>query len=119
MSDDTKKVRVSRAILSHMEGSQAWADLRHERHDPTWRSNDRAALAWVAKLYDTPSRKDGSVTVALTEDEAAHLAEYVDVMSIGARDNIGNDPGALGEVNAARGYMRQVHKLWPDIAVWS
>lgn len=118
-TDDTKKVRVTRTVLSHMEGSQAWADLRHERHDPTWRSSDRAALGWVAKLYDAPCRKDGSCTVALTADEAAHLWEYVDVMAIGAADNVSHDPGALGEINAARGYMRQVRKLWPDLQVWA
>ena len=109
-----KPVRISKRVLSHLSGSQAW-------QSPKLDYNSEEEVKLMEKLQAANPRKDGSVHVALDADERACLYEYTDVMAIGARDNIeppgysydGND--ALSDYNAAAGLIRQLEKIrWEE-----
>lgn len=106
---DIQSVRVTRLILEHLEGTGAWQQDGHP-YDPE-------ELSLMKKLQDAPRRKDRSVTVKLTYRERVFLAEHVEVEIIGAQDNIGSYPEALGEYNACRAMLNRlyntgVERIW-------
>lgn len=105
------KVRVSRPVSTWLEGSQAWA----ERDWPD-SPEEPADLSLMRKVAAAPARKDGSVTVDLTDAEVDALRLRADWLADCAADGIeppqwGGDNSALAELNAARGLMRQIDRL--------
>jgi hypothetical protein len=103
------KVRVSRPVASWLEGSQAWAE--QDRPDSREHPDD---LSLMRKIAAAPTRKDGSVTVDLTDDEVDALRQRADWLADCSRDGIeppGGDTSSLGEFNAACGLMRQIDRL--------
>ena len=100
------KLRISARILSHLSGSQAW-------QSPQPDYNSAEEVKQMDRLQDANRRKDGSIVIDLDAAERACLREYVDVMAIGAQDNIeppgysyGND--ALADYNAASALLRKL-----------
>ena len=80
-----KKVRISAAVIGHLEGGDAWqsgqacVDSGYER---------QSTVDMTEAIKAAPRRKDGSVTVDLTAEQRDALYEMADVMAIGAKDNI-------------------------------
>ncbi|QAY12332.1 hypothetical protein SEA_FOXTROTP1_150 [Mycobacterium phage FoxtrotP1] len=105
------KVRISRRVIGHLEGSDAWQSGQravasgHER---------QSTADMMEAIKAAPRRKDGSVTVDLDDEQRAALYEYADVMAIAAADNVTapgdpyGDNDALADLNAARALMRQL-----------
>lgn len=117
-----KKVRISAAVIGHLEGGDAWqsgqacVDSGYER---------QSTVDMTEAIKAAPRRKDGSVTVDLTAEQRDVLYEMADVMAIGAKDNIeppkyrraGERDWALADYNAARALMRQLDKIEQGIAL--
>jgi hypothetical protein len=115
----TVQLRVPHRILSFLDGSQAWADMISERYRtehglPQEPNREPEAVALMHALHDAPARKDGSVVVAVTEDQLDHLESYAGAMAAGAKDNLGDydeDRTFLAELNAATALLRQIERL--------
>lgn len=117
-----KKVRISAAVIGHLEGGDAWqsgqacVDSGYER---------QSTVDMTEAIKRAPRRKDGSVTVDLTAEQRDALYRIADVMAIGAKDNIeppqyahvAANPRALSDYNAARALMRQLDKIEQGIAL--
>ncbi|ATN87822.1 hypothetical protein SEA_BIGSWOLE_153 [Mycobacterium phage Bigswole] len=105
------KVRISRRVIGHLEGSDAWQS--GQRAVASGHEN-QSTVDMMEAIKAASRRKDGSVTVDLDDDQRATLYEYADVMAIGARDNVTppgdpyGDNDALSDLNAARALMRQL-----------
>jgi hypothetical protein len=93
------RIRLSRPIISHLEGSSAWQEPRAELADGTLYS-DPESVALMAKIRTASTRPDGSVTVALDDAERAVLREYVEVQ-VGV-------PRQCGGVSHRRSRIRRV-----------
>ena len=110
----THRVRVSRPVIGHLEGSDAWQSGQHVVESGYER---QSTVDMTEAIKAAPRRKDGSVTVMLTQEQCDTLYSMTDCLAIGAADNITapgdpyGDTGALGELNAARALMRQLDKL--------
>jgi len=102
------KVRVTASVLNHLDGGQAWSDA--EQVESGLAISDYSGTDLAIKLRAAKARKDGSVTVDITDDEADDLYLWAEVMAMGARDNISYEPSMLGEFNAASGLMRQIEQ---------
>jgi hypothetical protein len=101
------KVRVSRRVISDLEGSQAWyeVDIPFSREHPD-------DLSLIRKIRAAPSRKDGSCTVDLTEGELNALYMRADWLMDKSRDGISfGDRDALADYNAGRGLANQIERL--------
>lgn len=108
-------VRVTRPIISHLEGSDAW-------QSPQEGYNTRLEVGLMDKIKAAKPRRDGSVTVTLTAVERGLLYGYVDAQAVGAKDNIVSprdlrlwpalaETNTVGEYNACRALLRKLHKL--------
>lgn len=64
----------------------------------------------VAKINDAPTRKDGSVTLRLTDAEIDMIRGYVEGMEMGGRDNAW-DPDGRADYNAARALLNKIGRL--------
>jgi hypothetical protein len=107
------KVRVSRPILSHLEGSHAW-QVPHA--DGGY--NSPANLVLMAKLKAAKTRKDGSVVVVLDDQDRRELLAYTQAQEVGAADTVGecrmgdeDYAGAVGELNAVRALITKLYGL--------
>lgn len=110
------RVVVPYRVDVFLSGSGLWAT-----DDPEEHGYGRAGEGLKAKMKAAPARKDNRVLVHLTRREAQVLADYTDVMVMGARDNIEppqwaygpND--ALAEYNAGTALLRRLASLgiWP------
>jgi hypothetical protein len=106
------KLRFSRRIISHLEGSQAWADAWAMRHGGSRTQSSDIELMW--RLFDAPRRKDGSRVIEVTGDDLDYLESSIGAMEAGAADNLGyTDDGndALADHNAARAMLRAMTKV--------
>lgn len=108
------KLRFSARIQSHLSGSQAWAHMRsgQEPQDDL----DASDIALMKRIADAPRRKDGSVTVEVTEDDLLYLEPSISSLAAGSRDNIDggfdeDSRDALADLNAANGLLHQIEKL--------
>lgn len=101
------KVRITGRVYDHLEGSGLWQFIGPEPSysgDPT---RQAAGLSFKAKVEAAPFRKDGSLTVDLTDDEVGVLRRYVEGMEQGGRDNAW-DAGGRAELNAARALLTKI-----------
>ncbi len=97
-------VRVSARVIAHLSGSQAW-------QNPDSRV-DALSESLMAVVKSANPRKDGSVTVKLTEAQRSALRDYAEVMAMGAADHVvPGETDALAELNAARALVVQIDKL--------
>jgi len=100
-----RRVRISARVIGYLEGSDAWqrgrlaVNLGYER---------QSTVDMIEAIKTAPRRKDGSVYVDLTPEQREALHRMVDVMALGAADNVGAYPEALGDLNAARALLRQL-----------
>lgn len=109
------KLRISRRVQEHMHGT----GIGQQPHlgytggkDPV---QDDAGRSLITKLSTRSARKDGALTVDLDATEAKILYAYVDVLVIGARDNLGwGDEGrdALADLNAAQACLRSLENTF-------
>jgi hypothetical protein len=89
------RVRFTRRVLEHLSGSQAATD------------STQPDYALFRKVLDAPTRKDGSATLELSDEERAELLIYVEVFEIGASQNIyPGETDGLADLNAARAAVR-------------
>lgn len=96
MAPTTYPVRISRAAADFLSGTGAWqakAATAANRETPE-------AVELMTRIRTAKARKDGSVTVRLTDDEAAALNVYAMAWRAGTVDNLGVD--GPGEYNSAR-----------------
>lgn len=100
------RVRVSATVISDLEGSQAWYEVKKSES-----SEHPADLSLVRKVQAAPSRKDGSVTVSLDAEEVEALYLRAGWLMDKSRDGIGDDPSALGDYNAGAALARQIEKV--------
>jgi hypothetical protein len=116
---ETKKVRVSARMQQELYDGQTWIDIRNDNIKEADKK-DPANINMHRKLIAAKKRKDGSVTVELTLDEANALYGYADVIFIGARDNVGSDPEwALPDLRMASALCNQLVKLFgPTVAAF-
>jgi hypothetical protein len=103
----TYPVRLTRRIQGHLEGTQAYADIRAGRVP----DNNPILYSLFTKWLDATNRKDGSCTIRVTKAEADLLRGYVAAQEAGAADNVGWEPSALGELNACRALLPQLTKI--------
>lgn len=108
MSETAHKVRVTRPIREFMSGGQVWQDLQDRDESD---AGDEFSVSLHRKIM-TSTRKDRSVTVELNLEEAQTLWIYAGAQASGAADNVGNEPEALGELNASRALMRKLEDLF-------
>lgn len=101
------KVRVSATVINDLSGSQAWYDIDKPDTD-----EHPADLSLMRKVKQAPSRKDGSCTVELSQDELEALRLRADWLVDKSRDGIGWDSSALGEYNAGAALLRQIERLY-------
>ena len=111
------KVRVSRPIISHLEGSSAWQEPDAKLPDGRPYSN-ADSMRLCEKIKAAKTRKDGSVVVELSRAERDDLRLYVEVQEIGARDGVNGyrmgdrEYGEYaGELRACRSLLRQLESL--------
>lgn len=103
----TTEVRISRRVIGHLEGSDAWqsgqraVDSGYER---------QSTVDMTEAIKTARPRKDGSVTVRLNAEQRTTLHRMAYVMAVGAAENIGAYDEALADLNAARALMRQLNK---------
>lgn len=91
------KIRIPRRVLEHLSGSNAAQDKTDPDH------------AFMSRVLATPTRKDGSALVELTDAERADLADtWVEAMATGAEQNMHDGPESLADLNAARAALRQL-----------
>jgi hypothetical protein len=111
----TGKLRFSARIISHLEGSQAWADaIAIRRNGAVTRSSEPHEIELMWRLFDAPSRRDGSCIIWVTADDVQYLESSIGAMEAGAADNLGYaDEGndALADYNAARAMLRALAEL--------
>jgi hypothetical protein len=114
MNDGEKKVRVSNRIQEFLSGGQVWADLENKGEAQAKdREQTPGNVSMHEKVMGAPSRKDGSVTVALTFDEARSLYSYAGALHAGARDNVGWAPeDNLPDLRATSALMRKLETLF-------
>lgn len=121
------KVRITARVWSFLEGTgagQSVIDLRRDgstttREQAVAEAGSEADVRLIEKILDAPGRKDGSCTIVVeTADEAFGLDLFADVMAQGARDNIGSDPWALADYNAATALRRQLDPLMVGVQRW-
>lgn len=118
MQDKTAKIRLSRAVLFFLSGSGVGQcpAVRNPEAACSQRCSDDAH-DFYRQILAAPKRKDCSVTVVVGKEGLISLDSYAGAMEAGARDNVGHDPEALGELNAAVGLLRQVEKAWQEVVV--
>jgi hypothetical protein len=118
MHNKTAKIRLSRAVLSFLDGSGVGQcpAVRNPEAACSQRCSDDAH-DFYRQILAAPNRKDGSVTVVVGKEGLSSLDSYAGAMEAGARDNVGHEPEALGELNAAVGLLRQVEKAWNEVVV--
>jgi hypothetical protein len=105
----TTRIRISKTVSGFLDGTAiVQQPSQPYSHDPQVAA---AAKSLVVKWYQANRRKDGSCTVALEPLEIQVLRDYVEVMVMGARDNLGWDGAEyLGEYNAGQALLRQLNK---------
>src|SRR4051812_14022686 len=89
-------VRLSSTVIEDLRGSQAWADVDA---DKLASAEHPADLSLVRKIKRVKRRADGSVTLDLTDEEVEALYLRAGWLVDKSRDNVGDDPTALGELN--------------------
>jgi hypothetical protein len=101
------KVRLTRRILSHLDGSGLY-----QRYPGSVYSNDPQVQAdadgLVEEIDGAKVRADGSVTIVLTAGELLVLRGQVEVLASASRDDAGWEPEALADLNAARALLRKL-----------
>lgn len=106
----TVRIRIGRRVVDHMDGTQAWANVRGGMGDTDPSGYCSAAdLSLVRKIAAAPNHKDRSCTVELTVPEAEALLGYVGAMEAGAADNTWDADGRA-DLAAARGTLRWLAK---------
>jgi hypothetical protein len=100
------KVRVTRRVGEHLEGTQAWYDVSYDRPS----REDAETLGLMRKYREAPTRKDGSRTVDLTDAELTVLWEYAESLAVVGSDNAW-EPDGLADLNAARACLRQIVRI--------
>lgn len=105
-SEHLTRVMISRRVFLHLEGTQAYADLRFGGEpDP-----DAYCHTMIRKVIDAPvTRKDGRFAVLLTGREAADLRHQVEAMREGAADNTWDADGRA-DLFAANALLEQLRK---------
>lgn len=106
------RVRISRRVISHLEGGDAWQRGQGAVDNGAER---QSTVDMTEAIKNAPVRSDGSVTVELSAEQRETLYSYAEVMAIGAKDNIEpppwGDPDYLHDYNAARALLRQLDRL--------
>ena len=103
-----RKVRISSRVIGHLEGSDAWqsgwaaVECGYERG---------STVQMTEAIKAGKRRKDGSVSVWLSEEQCDALYRMADCMKLGAQDNLGWMPEALGDFNAARSLMKNLKRV--------
>jgi hypothetical protein len=112
---DMYKIRVSQRVLFFLEGTQAWA----VRKDPS--NVDYVEVVVLA--MNGNRRKDGSVVIDVTAEEALELAYRGDDLAVSSADGasytgmgIGSyeQVDALADMNAGRALTEQVWRVVPN-----
>lgn len=110
------KIRIGRPTLGHLAGSGIGQALTLAGGSESMLAGeDPTSIAMMRKAFSTKARKDGSVTVELTEPEAWSLEVYVSTMVVGAAENIdgydlAGSSWALAEINSGRAVLRALAK---------
>jgi hypothetical protein len=107
-----KGIRVSNAILVHVEGSGLFVGFPGSRAEPGWYDardpeSEAIAASLAEKLEAAPNRKDRSCIVELSKPELELLLEYVDHLRAASRDDSGWSAEARGDYNSARAFLRK------------
>lgn len=105
-------VRITRRVGEHLMGTQAYYDVGGWVGSPANPNSreDPETLSLMRKLHSATFRKDGSVTLDLTDLELVVLREYVEGLATVGSDNAW-DPDGLADLNAARACLRQIAAL--------
>lgn len=101
------KIRISRRVIGHLEGGDAWQSGQRAVASGYER---QSTVAMTEAIKAARPRKDGSVTVELDAEQRAALYSVAAVMATGAAENVGAYDEALADLNAARALMRQLDK---------
>lgn len=105
-SEHLTRVMISPRVWSHLEGTQAYADVRSDRYNP-----EVYCHTLLRKIRDTPTtRKDGRIAVRLTADEMSDLRHQVEAMREGAADNTWDADGRA-DLFAANALLQQLAKV--------
>jgi hypothetical protein len=103
-----RTIRVPARVADFLLQGQCACDLRAGKD-----TGEPADLVDVVReLIARPANADGSVSLPVTEDRLAVLAEYGDYLVVAASDDAGHgDMSALADVNAGRAMIRRVYAI--------
>lgn len=103
----TRRLRISSRFLSQLDGGSLFQEPDRIEHH----GYGEAGQALVAAVAAARPNKEGARFVDATPEQVQILRELAETWEAGAADNLGGwDDGrdALADLNAARGFLRQV-----------
>lgn len=114
MTEAVHKIRISQRVREFLSMGDVGQALTLVGSGINITREDPSNVSMQTKiLVDAIARKDGSVTVELTFDEANSLYAYTAAMTAGAADNATfEDPDARGELVSGRALMAKLENLY-------